>query len=328
MFELLLPIGAIIVGLVLLIWSADTFIDGASATASLFGVSTLLIGIFVLGFGTSAPEMVVSAIAAIEGTPELAVGNVLGSNIANIGLVLGITALIAPLVVQSSTIKREMPIVLAITVLSGLLLMDLHLSFMDGVILACALVVVLGYLTYANQKQTQESTQADPLESEVEEVIDQELTKGKAILMMLIGLVILIISARMLVWGAVEVATWAGVSEVIIGLTIVAIGTSLPELAAAISATLKKEDDLTIGNLLGSNLFNILAVLSIPALLSPTALTPEIFNRDYWVMLAMTAFLILFSFKLGQNSKIKRWHGVVFFGSYVSYLGLLGAQTL
>ena len=325
MFELLLPIVAIIIGLVLLIWSADTFIDGASAAASLYGVSTLLIGIFVLGFGTSAPEMVVSAIAAIEGTPELAVGNVLGSNIANIGLVLGVTALIAPLVVQSSTIKREMPIVLAITVLAGLLLMDLELSFSDGVILVVGLFLVLGYLTYANQKQTQQN---DPLENEVEAEIDHSISKGKAIIMMLIGLVILIVSARILVWGAVEIATWAGVSEVIIGLTIVAIGTSLPELAAAITATLKKEDDLTIGNLLGSNLFNILAVLSIPALLSPVALSPEIFDRDFWVMFAMTAFLILFSFKLGQNSQIKRWHGVVFFGSYISYLGLLGIQTL
>ncbi|MES9976976.1 MAG: calcium/sodium antiporter, partial [Candidatus Thiodiazotropha sp.] len=254
---------AILVGLVVLVWSADRFISGAAALADNLGVSPMLIGLTVVGFGTSAPEVLVSTMASFNGNPGLAIGNAIGSNIANIGLILGFTALLIPLSVHSSVLKREYPLLLAVSAMAFLLMWDGELNQFDGVILVVTLVAVLGWMIY-----TAKTGAADPIAGEFDAEIPHDIPTQKAIVLLLGGLIFLLLSSRLLVWGASNVASALGVSDVIIGLTIVAIGTSLPELAASITSALKGEDDLAIGNVIGSNLYNLLAVLSIPGLVA------------------------------------------------------------
>lgn len=318
---LILPSLLLIIGLALLVWSSDVFIDGAASTATHMKISPLIIGVVVLGFGTSMPEIIVAILAALEGSPSLAIGNAIGSNIANIGLVLGITALITPVIVKSSILKRELPVLLAISIGVYLLVLDGTLGTWDGVILLAVLVTVMTWMIKSNKALDPSDPLAQETAHEMEEIAD--LSQKKALVYLIGGLIILMISARMMVSGAVEIAQFFEVPEVVIGLTIIAIGTSLPELAAAIAAARKNEADLIIGNIVGSNLFNILAVLAVPALLAPSLLAPEILNIDMPFMLALTVAMLLLALSRGGEAKINRLRGFLLSLAFLSYLFML-----
>lgn len=320
---MLIFILAMLFGFTLLVWGADKFVLGASATASNLGVSPLIIGLTIVGFGTSAPEMLVSFMAALNGNPELAVGNAIGSNITNVGLVLGITALIVPLTVKSTTLKREYPIMFAVMLLAWYLLSDNSLEKVDGIILLAAMVTVLALVTFLgfrDQKNKQE-----PLNAEFSEEIPTDMSTIKAIFWLLFGLAILIASSKILVWGAVNIAKDFGISDLVIGLTIVAIGTSLPELAASIASALKGEHDIAIGNIIGSNMFNLLGVLGIPALMSPIdELSVTVLNRDYPVMIILSILLFSFAFGFGKcEGKINRYEASILLLGYIAYMTMI-----
>ena len=317
---------AIIVGFALLVWSADRFVDGAASTAKHLGMPTLLIGIIIVGFGTSAPEMVVSAIAAYEGNPALALGNALGSNIVNIALVLGATALVAPIAVQSKIVKKEIPLLIFIVLLTGYLLLDDSLTLIEGIILLVGFFSLIGWSIYAAVKG-----KGDTLENELEEELAQNTMSLKlGIIWLIVGLILLIVSSKILVWGAVGVAKEFGVSDLIIGLTIVALGTSLPELAASIIAAKKGEHDIAIGNIVGSNMFNLLAVIGIAATISPMSSIPsEVLQRDWIVMLLLTLALLVMSYGFkGRQGIINRVEGSILLLAYVAYNTYLGMNLL
>ncbi|MEJ2308523.1 MAG: calcium/sodium antiporter [Gammaproteobacteria bacterium] len=307
---------AILSGFALLVWAADRFVLGAAALATNLGVSTLVVGLTVLGFGTSAPEILVSSMAAIDGNAGLAIGNAIGSNITNISLILGVTALVMPLRVASRTLMREYPLLLAISLLSLILLLDQELGRLDGTILIVLLVAVL-YLMYRIAKQGADETLAEEIIAEM----PPPMKTGKALLWLAIGLAVLLIASRLLVWGAVGIAQWLGVSDLIIGLTIVAIGTSLPELAASIASALKNEADLAIGNVLGSNIFNILAVLAVPGLVAPGAIATGILTRDMPVMLALTLAIAGVAYSRRGMHEIARSDGMLLLAAFVAYQG-------
>jgi cation:H+ antiporter len=312
---MLLPALAILGGFILLVWSADRFVDGAAATAKHMGLPSLLIGMVIVGFGTSAPEMVVSAMAALDGNPALALGNGLGSNIVNISLVLGATALIAPMTVHSKIIQKEIPLLIAISLLTGFFLWDLSLTFIESLILLAGFFVIVGWSIYAAL-----NNKGDALESAFEEELSQSMTLGKAIFWLILGLAVLIGSSRILVWGSVEIAQQLGVSDLIIGLTIVALGTSLPELAATIVAAKKGEHDIAIGNIIGSNMFNLLAVIGIAGTINPMLeLVPEVLWRDWSVMLGLIIALLLMAYGFGRGHRINRIEGGVLLGVYIIY---------
>ena len=312
---MLVSITLILVGFALLIWSADRFVMGAAALARNLGVSPLLIGLTIVGFGTSAPEILVSGMASLQGNPGLAIGNALGSNIANIGLILGVTALAIPLAVNSDVLRKEYPILLIVSMASYVMLMDLHLGRIDGVILLFGLFVSMFLIVNIGQKRQQ----SDVLAQEFEDEIPADTSTGKSILWFCIGLVILLIGSRMLVTGAVDIAKAFGISDLVIGLTIVAVGTSLPELATSITSALKNEHELAVGNIIGSNLYNLLAVLAIPGLISPGPVAEEVLSRDMPLMLALT--LALFLMGTGRNGKgrINRLEGAILLLVFVSY---------
>jgi cation:H+ antiporter len=313
---------AIIAGFVILVWSADKFVEGAASTAKHLGMPSLLIGILIVGFGTSAPEMVVSAIAAMEGNPALALGNALGSNIVNIALILGITAIVAPITVNSKIVKKEIPLLLLIVLASGYLLFDNTLTFNEGLILLFGFFSLIGWSIFAAIKG-----KGDTLESEMDdELIEHAMSLKAGIIWLIIGLVLLIASSRLLVWGAVGIATEFGVSDLIIGLTIVALGTSLPELAASVIAARKGEHDIAIGNVVGSNMFNILAVIGIATVIAPMNNIPfEVLQRDWIVMLSLTIALLVMAYGFkGKDGKITRIEGTILIVCYVAYNTYLG----
>ncbi|GAB3370397.1 calcium/sodium antiporter [Spongiibacter taiwanensis] len=315
---MLLSCLALILGLVLLVWSADRFVLGASATASLLGVSTLVVGILVVGIGTSAPEMLVSAIAAADGQTGLSVGNALGSNITNIALVLGFTALLIPLKVQSRLITREIPLLIIVMVFGYLLLWDGQLDRTDGLLLIVGFALVI-----VRQLWEAKHGSGDALEAELEEEIPRDMPLKVALGWLVLGFVVLIASARMLVWGAVDIAQYFGISDLVIGLTVVAIGTSLPELAASVAAARKNEHDIAIGNVVGSNLFNLLGVMAMPGLLAPGMVDAGVLNRDYPLMLGLTlAFFAVACLPKGER-KITRVEGGLLLLIYFGYLGYL-----
>ena len=319
-----MDLGAVALGIVALVWGADRFVLGAAGVARNLGVSTLVIGLVIVGFGTSAPELLVSAMAGMEGATGLAVGNALGSNIANIGLVLGTTALIVPLAVHSGVLKREFPVLLFMSVAALVLLWDGHLGRLDGFILVSALVGLIYWTVRLALKERNH----DPLQAEVAEEIPESLAMGAAVLWLVVGLVVLLVGARLVVWGGVNIAHAFGVSEVIIGLTIVAIGTSLPELAASVMGALKGEPDLAIGNVVGSNLFNLLGVLGLPALIHPEALDPSVLSRDYPVMLGLTLILFLLAYNRRRAPRIGRGGGLLLLGAYGAYMTTLYFATV
>ncbi|PRY63864.1 cation:H+ antiporter [Vreelandella songnenensis] len=313
---MLLPLVGVVIGLVLLIWSAEKFIDGAAATSRWLGLSPLLIGMLVIGFGTSAPEMMVSVLAALQGNPGLAVGNAYGSNIANIGLVLGFVALMAPLAVHSSVIRKEMPLLILVTLVTGAMLWDGWVSRWEAAILLVALAVFIIVSIVRSKKQSN-----DPLIDDVAGSLDSKpMSRGKAIMWTLIGLVLLVASSRLLVWGAVEIAQRFGVSDLIIGLTVVAVGTSLPELASSISALRRNEHDMVLGNVVGSNLFNSLAVVGLAGVIAPIDAGREVLVRDWSIMTCMTLLMILFAFSWrGRPRRINRLEGGVLFTLFIAY---------
>ena len=317
-------IAAIVVGLALLVWSADRFVEGASVAAKNLGVSTLIIGITVIGFGTSAPEILISIFSVFDETPDLAIGNAMGSNIANIGLILGATALLIPLTFTSKLVKREFPILLAATALMSWVLWDTQLNLLDGILLLGFLTLALGYLIRFSK-----TDKDDPISSELELEIPQDMTTQRAFMWTLIGLLILVGSSKLLVWGAVNIATELGVSELIIGLTIVALGTSLPELAAAIAGARKGEPELVMGNVIGSNLFNSLAVIGLPAVMMDFTISPTAIARDLPVMLALTTLLYLLS-QLPKASccTITRFKGILLLSGFVLYQAFLYYQVI
>ncbi|MCC5854354.1 MAG: calcium/sodium antiporter [Idiomarina sp.] len=323
---MLLPFLAIVFGLIVLVWSADKFVEGAAATSRSLGVSPLFIGMIVIGFGTSAPEMVVSAFAASQGNPGLALGNAYGSNIANIALVLGLTALLMPMTVQSQVLRRELPILLGATLLAGWQLHNGVITRLDAVVLFGAFFAFLVW----SLKQSREGAGSDTLaaETDAELASHEAMTVRQSTFWLAIGLLFLIASSRLLVWGAVEFAMALGVDELIIGLTIVALGTSLPELAAALVAIRKKENDLALGNLLGSNLFNTLAVVGIAAAIEPISLSGDILTRDWALMLVLTLMLFVFawrpkSWQPKRLGRINRWEGGIFVLIYLAYMAWL-----
>jgi cation:H+ antiporter len=319
---MILYLAAIIAGFVILVWSADKFVEGAASTAKHLGMPSLLIGILIVGFGTSAPEMVVSAIAAMEGNPALALGNALGSNIVNIALILGVTAIVAPITVNSKIVKKEIPLLLLIVLASGYLLLDNTLTLVEGIVLISGFFTLIAWSIVSAFRG-----RGDTLEAEMDsELIEHEMTLKVGIIWLIIGLVLLIASSRLLVWGAVGVAHEFGVSDLIIGLTIVALGTSLPELAASVIAARKGEHDIAIGNVVGSNMFNILAVIGIATIIAPmNGIPAEVLNRDWIVMLALTIALLVMSYGFrNKEGKITRFEGVILIICYIAYNSYLG----
>ena len=315
--EILLSIIAVLGGFALLVWGADRFVHGAAATARNLGVSPLIIGLTIVGIGTSAPEILISIIAAYDGNPGLAVGNALGSNITNIALVLGTTALICPLVVKSETLRREYPVMFIIMLLALILVVDGDLNRFDGSVLLIGLIVMVVWMIQLAKRQGH-----DPMEVEFEHEIPRIKT-SRALLWLLIGLVVLLISSRTLVWGSINIAHALGVSDLIIGLTIVAIGTSLPELAASVVSALKKEPDIAIGNVIGSNMFNLLAVLGIPGLLTPHVLQAEVLSRDFPFMIGLSIALFAMAYGFRGDGRINRIEGLLLLCCYVAYLTVL-----
>ena len=317
---------SLLFGLALLVWSADKFVEGAAATARHFDVPPLLIGMVVIGFGTSAPEMTVSAMAAAEGNPALALGNGYGSNIVNIGLILGVTALISPILVRSEVIRRELPLLLAATLGAGLLLPDLVLSRTDAFLLLAGFFLVMGW-TVRSALRSRKDLLAEEVDREMEE---GTMPLKPALFWLGTGLVLLIVASRVLVWGAVEIAHGMGISDLVIGLTIVALGTSLPELASSVAAARKGEHDMAIGNIVGSNLFNLLAVVGIAgAILPMESLDPRVLSRDWTAMLGMTVVLFATAYGFGgRQGKINRWEGFLLLSAYVAYTLYLAAGAL
>jgi len=316
---MLLATGAIVVGFIVLVWGADRFVMGAAALARNLGVSPLLIGLTIVGFGTSAPEILVSAMASFGGNPSLAIGNAVGSNIANIGLILGITALVTPLLFKSHVLRREYPILLAISAGVYLLMIDGQLTFLDGVIMLLALFATLVLLVRIGLARSA----TDPMIQEYEAEIRDDLSTFAAVVWFIVGLTLLLISSRMLVWGAVEIATAFGVSDLIIGLTIVAIGTSLPELAASVMSALKDEPDIAVGNVIGSNIYNLLAVLCVPGLVAAPAISDEVLTRDLPVMLGLTLLLFLMGRGRNGDGHINRYEGATLLLAFLVYQGWL-----
>lgn len=312
---MLLPILALVIGLIVLIWSADRFIDGASGVAGHFGMPPLLIGILIVGFGTSAPEMVVSALAASQNNPGLALGNAFGSNIANIALILGITTLAVPITVRSSILKKELPILSLATILVAYLLWDLDISRNDGIIM---LVVFAGIMAWSTREGMKGDNDA-LAEEFTEDLESKKVPLGMSSVWLIIGLALLLASSRSMVWGAVEIATQLGVSDLVIGLTIVAIGTSLPELASSITAARKGEHDIVIGNIIGSNMFNTLAVVGIAAVIRPFQTVSEILTRDLPTVAGLTIALFFIFYRKGGLGRVTRTEGAILVLAFIGY---------
>jgi cation:H+ antiporter len=310
----LLPWFAILTGFIGLMWSADRFIDGSAAIANNFGVPKLLIGLTVVSLGTSAPEIVVSISASLKGAGEIAIGNAIGSNLANIGMVLGITTILAPLTFKQSTLQQEVPIMLAIMGIAGWFLYNGELSRLEGILLVSLMIPLLTWFIY-NRKQQPEDE---------EEIAN--MTMFSAAIWFAIGLALLVTSAEILVWGATTVATSFDISPLVIGLTIVAIGTSLPELAASVISALKGHYDIAIGNVIGSNIFNLLLVAGIPAIIHPLSMTQDVFYRDYLSMITLTLALcglMLGALFIKKNPTLGRLSGILLLILYAGYYTLL-----
>ena len=320
-----LSICALVAGLALLVWSADRFVEGAAAVARHFNVPSLLIGMGIVGFGTSAPEMVVSAIASWQGNPGIALGNSYGSNITNIALILGLTAVFSPIVVHSRVLHKELPVLLVVTGFALFLMSDNELSRLDGWLHILVFSVLIGWSILQGLR-----VRRDALGEDIEsELIEHHMPLGRAFIWLTVGLVLLIASSRLLVWGAVNIAHFFGVSDLIIGLTVIAVGTSLPELASSIIAIRKNEHDIALGNVIGSNLFNTLAVIGIVGTIHPLEFEAAIFKRDMLVMALLTVCLFLFCFGFGgAQGRISRLEGLLLLAAYIGYTTCLIVSVL
>lgn len=326
---MLLQVFILIVSLIALVWSADKFVFGASSVARNFGVSPMIIGLTIVAMGSSAPEMMVAGTASLSGNPNTAVGNAIGSNITNIALVLGLTALIQPLRVSSSTIKRELPLILGITLVAYFMLFDVHLSFLEGVILMVGFFLYIATLLIITLRKAKANKIDDPMIVEAEAEVPEATSNAMAFFWLMLGIVALPLSASYLVDSAVFIAKEFGVSDLVVGLTIIAIGTSLPELAASIMSIVKKEDDLAMGNIIGSNIFNILAVLSLPALIAPGEIDMNAATRDAPYMVGLTLFLFVLCFSRTKGAfRITRLKGAGLFIAFIAYQYLLFGQMV
>ncbi|SDS87918.1 cation:H+ antiporter [Halopseudomonas litoralis] len=317
---MLLALVAIVVGLVLLVWSADRFVEGASAAAVHGGVPPLLIGMLIIGFGTSAPELSVSVLSSLQGNSGIALGNAWGSNITNIALIIGLVALISPITAHARVARREMPILLGITALAGWQVFDGEISRADGIVLLVVFVLLMAWSVRDGMRSRDEVVS----EEIRKEYLADTMPLGRALIWLLLGLVLLVASSRLLVWGAVFIASDLGVSDLIIGLTIVAVGTSLPELASSLAAIRKKEHDLALGNIIGSGLFNTLAVVGIAAVIRPMEVAPEVLTRDWALMAGLTVALLLMCIAWrGRPGRINRLEGAGLLAAFCGYTGLL-----
>ncbi len=317
-------IAEVVVGLLLLIWGADRFVHGAAATARNLGVSPLMIGLTIVACATAAPEILVSIVAALRGEPDLAVGNALGSNIANIGLVLGAVAMIKPIELKSATLRREMPALLAVTLLTVALFLDSYLSRVDGIVLLIGLAIVIIWLIRLGMR----TSSSDPLQIDFEAEIPMNVSLKAAIAWLVVGLVVLLIGADLLVDGAIELARAAGVSEIMIGITLVALGTSLPELAVSAVSAYRGEYGLAIGNIVGSNIFNLLAVVGVAAAIHPAALPPSVLSLHLFVMVAFTLVLFAMTYEYDGRGEITRYEGFALTAAYCGYITYIVMQNV
>lgn len=312
---MLLSICAVVVGIAVLAWAADRFVFGAAATARNLGVSALMVGLTVVAVATSMPEMLISAIASWQGNAGLGIGNALGSNITNIGLILGITAVIKPLQVHSTTLRRELPILLAITLIALVLMLDGYLRRVDGFLL----LIVLGVVMYWVASLGLRTRASDPMRSEFDSSVPHDVSTARSFGWLILGLLMLLLSSRMLVWGAVNIAQSIGISDLVIGLTVVAVGTSLPELAASVASALRNQHDIAIGTIIGSNMFNLLAVLGIVGIVRPGAFPAEVLTRDYPAMIGLTLALFAMAYGFRKPGQVNRLEGGVLLACFVGY---------
>ena len=312
----------LLVGFVALVWSADKFLSGAASTAVNFGIPKIIIGLTIVSLGTSAPEIIVAIFAAIEDNHLLAVGNAIGSNIANIGLVLGVTAIITPLAFSRNVRRKELPWLIGATLLTLALVSDRDLNMRDGFILLFGLAIILWQLLVSARDADPENA---PLQDDLNDIPD--MSNGMSLFWLVVGLVILLVSAQILVYTAVNIAQMFGVSELIIGLTVIAIGTSLPELAATIGSALKGHPEIAIGNVVGSNILNILAVLAVPALLGGVEINHVVLWRDAGMMIALTMMLAFFAYGVHSRAVITRFEGAVMLAAWIGYNLLLIHQA-
>lgn len=314
---LLIWISAVVIGLALLVWGSDRFVLGSSVTARNLGVPPLVVGLTVVGVGTSTPEIFVSTMAALGGNPGVAVGNAVGSNIANIGLVAGICALVLPVNVKSEVLRREFPLMFVVIGLAWFVLNDRVLGLSDGLLLLASFAALLGVIIRTAAK----ANQSDPLTLELKQHIPRDMPTRLAVIWLLVGLLVLLVSSRLIVWGAIGLAGALGLSDLVIGLTIVAVGTSLPELAASVASVLKNEPDLAIGNLLGSNMFNLLPVLAAPAIIAPGPVDAAVLSRDMPVMMFMSVALFLMASGYRRPGRINRLEAVLLLAAFAGYQG-------
>ncbi len=325
---MLVHVVILLIAFTALVWSADKFVLGASSLARNLGVSPMIIGLTIVAMGSSAPEMMVAAAASFQGNPDTAIGNAIGSNITNIALVLGITILIKPLIVSSSTIKQELPFLLLLTLFTYWILSDNFFSFTEGIILMSSFFGFLAFLLIKAIKQRKDQNNDDLMIIEAVQDLPDPTTTAKSLFWLITGITLLVLSAHFLVESAVFIAKAYGISDLVIGLTIIAIGTSLPELAASVASILKKEDDLAMGNIVGSNIFNILAVLPFAGIIAPGEINPEASFRDTPIMIAVTAllFILCFSRKFGYF-RLTRLKGALLVICFFAYQVLLFSQT-
>ncbi|WP_105173200.1 calcium/sodium antiporter [Pseudoalteromonas sp. T1lg24] len=321
---MLLSIAILIAGFVGLVWSADRFVFGAAALAKNYGIPTLIIGLTIVAMGSSAPEMMVSAQAALAKQTDTAVGNAVGSNITNILLVLGITALLRPLSVSSSTLKREMPVVMLVSLGAWYILSDNYLAFGEGVALMVSFFIFIAAVTIISVKQSKAANaEHDPFVDEACDEVPDNVRTPIALMWLVIGMAILPISSHFIIESATDIAKLFGISDLVIGLTIIAIGTSLPELAACVAGVLKNEDDLALGNIIGSNIFNLLAVLSLAGIINPSSVDPAVSSRDILIMLGATAALIAMSLSIRGSRRINRVEGGLLLATFLGYQYLI-----
>lgn len=315
---------SIVGGLLLLVWGADRFVHGASAIARNLGVQPLLIGLTIVAFATSAPEIIVSVLAASRGQPDLAIGNAIGSNTANIGLVLGGVAMLRPIELSSATLRREMPALLAVSLLTVTLFLDTYLSRVDGLVLLTGLIIVMVWLTRLGLR----SAKNDPMLVDYDAEIPKGVTMPMAALWLAIGLGMLLVGADFVVDGAIGVARELGVSEIVIGITLVALGTSVPELAVSLVSAIKGEYGLAIGNVVGSNIFNLLAVVGVAATIEPAALAPSVLSLHIFVMSAFTLVLFAMTYEYDGKGRINRLEGAALFFSFIAYVAYVVTQNV
>lgn len=322
----------LVAGMALLAWSANLFVGNAAQLARRFGVSTFIVGMFIVGFGTSLPEMMVSFFSALEGNPSIALGNAYGSNVANILLILGISVLLKPMAVSPAAVKRDLPILAAVTVISGVLLVDGELGRGDAAVLIGAFIL----WTLWDIKTAKEGASAPESEAAEASAVAGGRSVASIVACVVLGLVMLVFSSRLLVVSAVKLATAAKVPDLVIGLTVVAVGTSLPELASSVAAAAKGENDLAIGNIIGSNIFNTLAVVGIACAVKPMTdagsveVIARVVARDYPVMVGATALMCFLCAlrRKGRDAVIGRFAGAVFLACYLAYIAVLAREAL